>query len=144
MKAAVVYHSETGNTAKVAAAMAGALGVEALPLDRASGLGHVDALFLGAAVYATQGHGVHPAVKAYIAGLEPGEVGRVVLFSTGFSQGGRSLAVGTMRGLLAARGVGVEADSFFCKGRFALFQLGHPNADELKAAADFARAAAGK
>ena len=64
MKVAVRYHSRTGNTKKVALAIAEALGVDAkdasVPLEE-----KVDILFLGSAVYAA---GVDDAMKAFVAG----------------------------------------------------------------------------
>lgn len=143
MKTTVIYHSQTGNTRKVAKVMAEALGVEALEAARATGLGRVDTLFLGAAVYATQAQGLHPAVHELIGRLDAKEIGRVVLFSTGFASEGKSVAIEKMRGLLDAKGIAVAPESFFCKGRFAVFQLGHPNAAEFEAAAAFARETAG-
>ncbi|MBU0929066.1 MAG: flavodoxin [Spirochaetes bacterium] len=135
MNVRVAYYSATGNTRKVAGAIADALGCEAVGIDAYPADG-VELLFLGAAVYATHGHGVHQAVKDFVAGLDPAMVGKVALFSTGFIQ---SEAIPILRGLLAARGIPVAEESFFCLGRFALFNLGRPNAVDLLAAAEFAK-----
>jgi len=136
MNVRVAFYSATGNTRKVAENMAGAIGCKATGIDAYTDDGMVDLLFLGAAVYATHGHGVHEAVRKFIAGLEPGRVKKVALFSTGFIQ---SEAIPGMRKLLEARGISVLPESYFCLGRFALFNLGHPNALELEGAAAFAR-----
>jgi flavodoxin len=140
MNVRVAYYSATGNTRKVADAIAKAAGCAAASIagkdDQAGDdATPVDLLFLGAAVYATHDHGLHEAVKAFIAGLDPAKVKRVALFSTGFTH---SEAAAMLRRLLASRGIPVEADAFFCLGRFALFNLGHPNAADLEAAAAFA------
>lgn len=135
MNARVVYYSATGNTRKVANAIAEAVGCEAVAIDGYADA-PVDLLFIGAAVYATHDHGLHAGMKAFIAGLDPAKVGEAVLFSTGFVQ---SEAIAMMRALLERRGIPVAEKSFFCLGRFALFNLGRPNAKDLAAAADFAR-----
>jgi hypothetical protein len=116
--------------------MAGAIGNKATGIDAYVDDGMVDLLFLGAAVYATHQHGIHKSVKEFIAGLDPAKVKKVALFSTGFIQ---SEAIPGMRRLLEARGIAVLRESYFCLGRFALFNLGHPNALELEGAAAFAR-----
>lgn len=136
MKVRVAYYSATGNTRKVAEKIAGALDCVATSIDAYPDDGTVDLLFLGGAVYATHGHGVHEAIRTFIAGLEPDKVKNVALFSTGFIQ---SEAIPGMRKLLESRGITVLPESYFCLGRFALFNLGHPNARELEGAAAFAK-----
>jgi len=140
MNVRVAFYSATGNTRKVAENIAGALGCTAAGIDAYHEGEAVDLLFLGAAVYATHGHGVHESVKKFIAGLDPSKTRKVALFSTGFIQ---SEAIPIMRRLLEARGIAVLPESYFCLGRFALFNMGHPNAMELEGAAAFARKLAG-
>lgn len=136
MKARVAYYSATGNTRKVAESMAQALGVPAENIENGAEVGEADVLFIGAAVYATHDHGLHPRVKQFIAGLDAKQVRLAAVFATGFIQ---SDAVGLLRSMLARHGIRVADESYFCKGRFALFNLGHPGAADLEAAADFAR-----
>ena len=133
----VLYYSATGNTRKVALAIAAAAGCEAAAIGDYRDDGEpIGTLFLGAAVYATHEHGLHAAFKDFVAGFDWSRVGRVALFSTGFIH---SEAIAMMTGLVSARGVAVAPDSFFCLGRFALFNLGHPNATDLEKAAAFAK-----
>jgi len=133
----VLYYSATGNTRKVAQAIAAAAGCEAASIGDYRDDGEsIGTLFLGAAVYATPEHGLHAAFKDFVAGFDWPRVRRVALFSTGFIH---SEAIAMMTGLLSARGVAVAPESFFCLGRFALFNLGHPNAKDLEAAAAFAK-----
>ncbi len=135
MNVRVIYHSVTGNTRKVADIIAGAVGCQATSIDKYTGdAGPVDLLFLGAAVYATHDHGLHASVKTFIDGLDPAKVRNVALFSTGFIQ---SEAIAMMKRRLEARGIAVAGQSCFCLGRFALFNLGHPNAADLAKARDF-------
>ena len=137
MNVKVAYYSVTGNTRKVAVSISRAAGctLSAIGHETLDG-GRIDLLFLGAAVYATHDHGIHAAVRKYIAGLDPAQVGQVALFSTGFIQ---SEAIAMMRRLLEGRGIAVAPDTFFCLGRFALFNMGHPNAKDLLAATAFAK-----
>lgn len=134
MKIRICYHSETRNTRRVAEAMAIELGVTAESVDTAAAAIETELLFLGGAVYAVH-HGIHPALKSFIDGLEPEKVGRVALFRTGFSDE----AIAAMTGLIKAKGIPVEAESFGCRGRFLFFSLGHPGKADLEAARAFAR-----
>jgi hypothetical protein len=137
MEVRVFSHSATGNTAKVARAIADAAGCAAERADPAvAPQGGADLLFLGGAVYATRDHGLDPALIGFLSGLDPRRVKRAALFATGFPT---SDAVARMRALLSARGIRVEDDGYFCKGRFLLFNVGHPGKDDLEAAAVFAR-----
>jgi flavodoxin len=135
-RAQVFYHSTTGNTKKVAIAIARAVGTEARGIDRDEDVISADLIFLGGAVYGSYDHDLHPDLKGFIARLDPAKVGRVALFKTGFETD----AIPRMRRLLASRGIEVVAESFACKGRFFLFMLGHPDSADLGRAADFARA----
>jgi flavodoxin len=139
MNARIFYFSQTGNTKKVAEAMAGAIGLRAEKIGGGENGIKADLLFLGAAVYATHDHGPNPAVLDFIAKLDPSMVKEASVFSTGFREGD---ACGKLRGLLERRGIKVRKESFFCPGRFFLFfSHGHPNADDLKRAGEFARQA---
>jgi hypothetical protein len=135
MEIRVCCHSSTGNTMKLARSMALALDRQAEAVEGLSIKENVDLLFLGGAVYATEDHGLHPALRDFIARLEPGRVGQAVLFRTGFSDA----ALASMRSLLEAGGIKVANESFGCKGRFLIFNLGHPGAKDLEAGAAFAR-----
>lgn len=140
MKVRVAYYSATGNTRKVAESMAGALGVTAESIGNGAEPGEADVLLIGGAVYATHDHGLHPRVKEFIAGLDAKKIRLAAVFATGFIQ---SDAVGILKNMLARHGIGVADESYFCKGRFAFFNLGHPGAADLEAAAIFARKIAG-
>lgn len=58
------------------------------------------------------------------------------MFATGFIQ---SDAIGLLKNQLAQKGIQVADAVYFCKGRFALFNLGHPSVKDLEAAAIFAK-----
>ena len=135
MNYAVRYYSKTGNTKKLAEAAAAELKVEArdvsAPLE-----GHTDVLFLCSSVYAA---GVADEIKQFIAGLKPETVARVVCLSTA------ALLPSTYKqvsGLLAKRGITVDAREFHCRGQFHILHRGKPDENDLKAAREFVRSAA--
>ena len=132
----IAYYSATGNTRKVANRMAKAVSCMAESITSWKDSSTIDLLFLGAAVYANHGHGLHASMKAFISGLDSKKVKAVALFGTGFIH---SDAIERMRDLAHSRGINVLGESFFCLGRFAFFNLGHPNAKDLRDAEDYAK-----
>ncbi|MBQ1333753.1 MAG: flavodoxin [Clostridia bacterium] len=131
MKAAVRYHSRGGNTKKLALAIAEAVGVEALGMDKPL-TEDVDILFIGSAVYA---HGVDEAVKTFIRGIDV-KVGKAVNFSTAAIVKSTYKQVGK---LLSEKGIPQAAEEFYCRGSFGMMHKGRPNEADLKAAAEFAK-----
>ncbi|MDC7226017.1 MAG: flavodoxin domain-containing protein [Spirochaetales bacterium] len=131
MKIAVMYFTKSGNTRKVAEAIAKPLGVQAVSIDE--GLKEdVDTLFLGSSVYAG---GVDKKVKEFINGLNV-EVKEAVNFSTAaiikstFDQ---------MKKILSSKGIKMSDREFHCRGSFAVMHRNRPNADDLKKAEEFAK-----
>ena len=132
MNVAVRYYTKTGNTKRLAEAIAKAVGAEALPLS--SPIEEpVDALFLGNSYYAFS---IDPEVRAFIQGLDKSKVGRIVNF------GSAAMLNSTYKKVKAeADKVGIPMDEreFHCKGEFKGLHKGRPNTDDLAAAAEFAR-----
>ena len=131
MKVAVRYYTKTGNTKKLAAAVAEAVGAEALPLsvpvDEA-----VDILFLGNSYYAFS---IDPEVRDFVRSLDSGKVGRIVNF------GSAAMLNSTWKKIKAEAdraGVAMDEREFHCRGEFKGIHKGRPNEDDLKAAAAFA------
>jgi flavodoxin len=135
MSIRVFYHSVTGNTRKVAEAIARTAGCAAEPVGAATVSEPVDMLFLGAAVH---GGDVDASVKKFIEGLNPTLVKKVTVFSTGFEEH-KEKAVGVMKDLLGHRGVVVTDKCYFCRGKFLLFNRAHPDTRDLTGAEEFAR-----
>ena len=132
MKAAVRYYTKTGNTRRLAEAVASAVGAEALPLE-APVDEPVDILFLGNSYYAFS---IDPEVRRFIQSLEKGKVGRIVNF------GSAAMLNSTWKKVKAeADKVGIPMDEreFHCKGEFKGIHKGKPDADDLAAAAAFAK-----
>jgi flavodoxin len=136
MKTKVMYHSRSGNTKKVADAIATELGQvsEAVPSDYP--LENVDILFLGAGVYAGK---VDKKIIDFIATLNTKRVKNVALFGT--SAGKQDTHLSYMRDLLKAQGINVMEETYICGGKFLFFiQRKHPNDEDLMQAQKFAKA----
>ena len=132
IKYAVRYYTKTGNTKKLAEAVAQALGVEALPVSEPVAE-PVDLLFLGNSYYAFS---IDPEVRSFIRSLDSGRVGRIVNF------GSAAMLNSTFKKVKAeadAVGIPMEKREFHCRGEFKGVHKGRPNADDVKAAFDFAK-----
>ena len=132
MKAAVRYYTKTGNTKRLAEAVAKEAGTEALPLS--SPLKEaVDVLFLGNSYYAFT---IDPEVRSFIRSLDPSMVGRIVNF------GSAALLNSTWKKVKEEAdkaGIAMDSREFHCKGEFRGLNKGKPDDGDLKAAAEFAR-----
>ena len=132
MKIAVRYYTKTGNTKRLAEAVAGAVGAEALPITAPIDT-PVDILFLGNSYYAFS---IDPEVRAFIRKLDKSKVGRIVNF------GSAAMLNSTYKKVKAeADKVGIPMDEreFHCKGEFKGIHKGRPNTEDLAAAAEFAK-----
>ena len=131
MKIAVRYYTKTGNTKKLAEAIAKELGVEALPIDTPIGE-PVDVLFLGNSYYAFS---IDPEVRRFVKGLDKEKVGKIVNF------GSAALLNSTYKKVKAEAdklGIPMDEREFHCRGEFRGLHKGRPNEEDLKAAAAFA------
>ena len=132
MKVAVRYYTKTGNTKKLAEAIAEAVGAEALSLNTPIEES-VDILFLGNSYYAFS---IDPEVRNFVRSLDSSKIGRIVNF------GSAAMLNSTWKKVKAeADKIGVPMDEreFHCKGEFKGMHKGRPNEEDLKAAADFAK-----
>ena len=132
MNIAVRYYTKTGNTKRLAEAMANAVGVEALPISEPVAE-PVDILFLGNSYYAFS---IDPEVREFVASLDKEKVGKIVNF------GSAAMLNSTFKKVKAeANKVGIPMDEreFHCKGEFKGLHKGRPNEDDLSAAAEFAK-----
>ncbi len=137
MKIAVRYYTKTGNTERLAKAVAEAVGVKAepisVPVDE-----EVDILFLGNSYYAFS---IDPEVRDFIGSLDKSKVGKIVNF------GSAAMLNSTWKKVKAEAdkaGIPMDNREFHCKGEFKGLHKGRPNADDIKAAADFAKKIADK
>ena len=132
MKTAVRYYTKTGNTKRLAEAVAKAIGAEALPLS--SPIEEpVDILFLGNSYYAFS---IDPEVREFIRKLDRNKVGRIVNF------GSAAMLNSTYKKVKAEAdkaGIPMDEREFHCRGEFKGIHKGRPNAADLVAAAEFAK-----
>ena len=132
MKVAVRYYTKTGNTRRLAVAVAEAVGAEALPISMPV-TEPVDILFLGNSYYAFS---IDPEVRDFVRSMDKSKVGRIVNF------GSAAMLNSTYKKVKAeADRVGIPMDEreFHCKGEFKGIHKGRPNGEDLQAAAEFAR-----
>lgn len=132
MKIAVRYYTKTGNTKRLAEAVAEAVGAQALPLSAAVEE-PTDVLFLGNSYYAFN---IDKEVREFIQNLDKNKIGKIVNF------GSAAMLNSTYKKVKAeADKVGIPMDEreFHCKGEFKGIHKGRPNAEDLAAAADFAK-----
>ena len=132
MTVAVRYYTKTGNTKKLAEAVAKAVGAEALPISEPI-TEPVDILFLGNSFYAFT---IDPEVRSFVKSLDKEKVGKIVNF------GSAAMLNSTYRKIKAeATKVGIPMDEreFHCKGEFKGIHKGKPDENDLKAVAEFAQ-----
>ena len=128
----VAYYSMTGNTKKVAEAIAKELGVKAESVKAKKELAKDSFVFLGSGCYASRPGG---KLRKFIA-RNDFKGRQVALFGT--SGGGKGDEVRAMEELLKPTGALIRG-SFYCKGRaFFFLNWGHPSKEELANAREFA------
>ncbi len=137
MNIAVRYYTKTGNTKKLAEAVAKAVGTEALPIsvpvDKPA-----DILFLGNSYYAFS---INPEVRNFIRSLDKNKIGRIVNF------GSAAMLNSTWKKVKAEAdkaGIVMDEREFHCRGEFKGVHKGRPNEEDCAAAAAFAKSVAGK
>ena len=131
MKTAVRYYTQSGNTKKLAEAIASELGVEAkdvsFPLEEKT-----EFLFLCNSVYWA---GIDKRVRQFVQDNAP-KIGTLVNVSTA------ALIESTyrqMKAVAAEAGVTLSGQEFHCRGKFKALHSGHPGVEDLKAARAFAK-----
>lgn len=128
----VIYHSRTGNTQKVADAIAQECGVEAIDVTVPHVLGKTDLLFVGMGIYAN-----HPdsSLMDYLDQLPVNSIKGAALFSTSATgKDHMELAVN----LLTHKGITVYPRRLHLKGSWLFLSKGHPDASELSQARRYA------
>lgn len=131
MKIAVRYYTKTGNTKRLAEAIANAVGVKALPISEPVKEA-VDILFLGNSYYAFN---IDKEVKDFILSLDKNKVGKIVNF------GSAAMLNSTWKKVKAEAdkvGIAMDEREFHCKGEFKGIHKGKPDESDMKAAAKFA------
>lgn len=131
MKIAVRYYTRSGNTKKLAEAIADAVKADVndvtIPLTEKA-----DILFLGCSYYAFD---VDEAVKRFISENSK-NIGKIICFGTSAMM--KSM-IKPVKKVSDAAGVQVAKEEFHCKGSFGPMHKGKPDENDLKRAADFAK-----
>jgi flavodoxin I len=128
----VLYYSRGGNTRKLAAAIAGELGVKASDIGSMSLDPNAKVIFLGSGVYAGKpGEDLMRFVEAHDFHGR-----KVRIFSTSWITGENAFA-GVVDAL--RRNGATVLQGYHCKGRAGIFNLGHPNREDLDKARQLTR-----
>ena len=131
MKIAVRYYTRSGNTEKLARAIADAVGVQAESVA-VSLPEKIDTVFLGCSYYAFD---VDEAVKAFIADNKD-NIGTIVCFGTSAMMKSTHKP---MQKICREAGVTLADEEFHCRGSFGPMHKGRPDQADLDHASDFAR-----
>ena len=135
MNIAIRYYTQTGNTKKLAEAIAAELGVEAKDVSRPLEE-PVDILFLCNSVYWA---GIDKKVKGFVRD-NGAKIGTLVNVSTA------ALIESTykqMKTVASEAGVTLSQREFHCRGKFKALHASHPDEADLRAAREFARSVVG-
>lgn len=132
MKTQIRYYSRSGNTKKVAEAIAEAVGETAKSVDEAL-TGSTDILFLGGALY---GGAMNKKLQDFIAALTSDKVKQIAVFSTA---AGENSIYPLVKAELEGKNIKLLDKQFSCRGKFLLAHRNRPNMDDLNAAKDFAK-----
>ena len=129
MQIAVRYYTKSGNTERLARAVAEAAGARAQdisnPLEEKAEL-----LFLCCSYYAFD---MDPAVKEFLKANQD-KIGKIVCFGTSAMM--KSM-VKPMKRAAKPLGIEVHPEDFHCRGEFKAFHKGHPDIDDLEKAKAF-------
>lgn len=135
MKAAIRYFTKTGNTKKLADAVAEEIGIEAkeisVPLEEKA-----DVVFLCNSVYWA---GIDGSVKQFISDNKS-NIGRIVNVSTAAL---KESSYPQIKKLCEQSGVAVSDKEFHCRGSFKVMHKGKPDDDDIQAVKAFARKVVG-
>lgn len=132
MNIEVRYYSKSGNTKKIAEAIAKQSGVSAKSICEPV-QGQADVLFLGTGIY---GFDIAPELKEYIRTLNPANIKTVVVFSTASIV--KSAYEKTKKHLQAV-GLNVSQIEYHCPGHYMFLSTGRPNDDDIKKAEQFTK-----
>ena len=131
MKYAVRFYTRSGNTKKLADAVAKIVSVEAkdvtVPLDE-----RVDILFLGCSYYAFD---VDEAVKKFIVDNKD-KIGKIICFGTSAMMKSMKKPVSKVADTV---GVAVAQEEFHCRGQFGKIHKNRPNAADIEEVSAFVK-----
>ena len=127
----VIYYSRSGQTKKIADAIASELGVITEDVKHAR-LNNDSIVILGSGCY-----GGKPA-KSIIKFIQDNEFKDRTVFLFGTSGGGLGQEIEKMKAHLKPKGATIKG-TFYCKGKFLIASRGHPTQEDLEKAKTFAK-----
>lgn len=130
MRIAVRYYTKSGNTERLARAVAEAAGVKAQDIS-VSLKEKTDILFLGCSYYAFD---MDPLVKEFLK-QNHDKIGKIVCFGTSAMM--KSM-VKPMKRAVKSMNIEVYPEDFHCRGEFKSVHKGRPDANDLENAKRFA------
>ncbi len=130
MNVAVRYYTRSGNTEKLAKAVAEQLNVEAKTVENSLDE-KVDILFLGCSYYAFD---MDAEVKRFLKENKD-NIGKIVCFGTSAMMNSMKKP---MKKVTDEIGITVADEEFHCRGSFGLAHKGRPNADDIEKIKEFA------
>jgi flavodoxin len=129
-----MFQSRSGNTAKIAEAIAQSAGITAEAVPPAYPFDKTDILFIGGGFY---GGKLNKNLSDYINTLDPKKVTKAAIFGT---TGGNPAYVDVMKKALKDKGIKVADESFVCPGKFFIFfKRSHPDMKDIENARMFAK-----
>jgi len=131
MKYAMRYYTKSGNTKKLADAIAEVLNIEAKPISDELEE-DVGVLFLGSSIY---GSAIDPSVKNFFNNLNV-EIGLLVNFSTA---GIMQSSYNQIKDICNNNDITISDDEFHCPGSFAGMNIDRPNEDDIENIKNFTR-----
>lgn len=131
MKFAVRYYTRSGNTKKLAEAIAEAVSVDARDVSVALEE-KADILFLGCSYYAFD---VDQAVKDFIVNNKD-NIGKIVCFGTSAMMKSMKKPVTKVAKTV---NISVADEDFHCRGQFKKIHKGRPNEEDIVKVAEFAK-----
>lgn len=134
MKIGVFYYSKTGNTKKVAEAIAEEAGVKAVDITTQPKLEDTyDLIFLGTGKYYGS---LDKNFTRFLSSLDPEKIKAVTPFSTNFKNDDANKEI---KYAVEQKQIPVTDESFRCYGRWLAFKKDRPSQEDLKDAKAFAK-----
>ncbi len=142
MKSIVIYSSRSGNTQKIAAAIAAELCCDSKKVTRAStndqiDLNKYDLIFIGTGIHYGN---PNEDLMAFLKNCALSSPKKIAIFVTWGGAGKTNQdVVAKLKAVLEPNGQKSIEDCFFCYGGWNFLKRGHPKAEEVKAAKDWAK-----
>lgn len=129
----VIYHTRNHHTETVADAIAAEAGCQAIDIRVPHTLPETDLLFIGTGIYAGK---PDDSLLDYLDQLPVNKISGAALFSTSASGSDKTELIVNM---LKHKGIEVYPEHFTCRGKFLFLAAGHPDENDCRSAAAFAR-----